>query len=82
MANKNASAPRRIYTRNGLAMVLFEGLMFGIDADSETKIDLERQVTCEPAGETSVKITQRVKGRKPVSEVWEAVTLDVKKRVA
>jgi len=78
MSRKTPTAPRRIYTRKGNAIVCYEGRYFGRTA-AESKLDLELEVTCEvlksDGGRARIKVTQRSSGKKIASETWRSVKL-------
>ena len=82
MSMKTSTTPRRIYTRNAVTHVLFEGRTFGAPADSELSLDYT--VTCESmpsdGGRARVQVTQKRKGQKTLVEAWRTVTVPRKPR--
>ena len=82
MSMKTSETPRRIYTRNGVTHVLFEGRTFG--APAESVLSLEHPVTCEKlpsdGGRARVEVTQRRGGRPSLTETWRTVTVPRKPR--
>lgn len=75
---KSATAPRRIYTRNGIVHVCFAGKYFA-PVGGETKLDLDGTVTIEEAEadgkskRAQVNVTQKKKGQAAVTETWRSV---------
>jgi len=74
---KTASAPRRIYSRNNVTHVCFEGRTFGPGAESELTLDLP--VTCEKlesdGGRARVQVSQRRPGQKTLVESWRSISV-------
>ena len=65
-------APRKVYTRNGVTHICFQGLYFR--APKGSKIDPEREVNhIEPldksGGKHRISLTQKVQG-KNLTETW------------
>jgi hypothetical protein len=75
---KSATAPRRIYTRNGVTHVCFAGKYFA-PPSGETKLDVDGTVTIEEAEadgkskRAQVVLTQKKKGQAAKSETWRSV---------
>jgi hypothetical protein len=82
MSMKTSSAPRRIYIRNNITHVCFDGRSYGAPASS--KINLEFPVTLEKAksdgGKARVIVTQVRPGVKVLTEVWRSVVVPSKPR--
>lgn len=74
---KTNSAPRRIYSRNDVTHVCFEGRTFGPCNESEIVFDLP--VTCEKlesdGGRARVVVTQKRPGMKTVVETWRSISV-------
>lgn len=74
---KTASAPRRIYTRNDVVHVCFDGRFFG--PVGESKLSLEHPVTLEKqesdGGRARVLVTQKRKGQPTATETWRSVNV-------
>lgn len=74
---KTASAPRRIYSRNDVTHVCFDGRTFGPAGDST--LSLAHPVTIEKlesdGGRARVEVTQKRKGQKTVVETWRSVSV-------
>lgn len=74
---KTASAPRRIYVRNAVTHVCFDGRTFGPATDSA--LSLDHPVTIEKlesdGGRARVEVTQKRKGQKTLVEVWRSVNV-------
>lgn len=74
---KSASAPRRIYTRNGIVHVCFAGKYFAPTKDST--LSLDHPVTIEVAESDAkskraqVTVTQKRKGEAAIVETWRSV---------
>lgn len=75
---KSASAPRRVYNRNGITCVCFEGKTYGVDG-SNTNVNLGEPVTIERVksngGRARIKVTQVAH-----EEVWPSVKVPRKPR--
>jgi hypothetical protein len=75
---KSATAPRRIYVRNGITHVCFAGKTFA-PPKGETTLDLEGTVTIEETeGNAKTKkaqviLTQKKKGKAALTETWQSV---------
>lgn len=77
-------APRKVYTRNGVTHVLFQGACFKAPRDS--KINHEREVSKiealpKVAGRARIAVTQRVAGKNH-TETWVQTQVTVKHREA
>lgn len=74
---KTASAPRRIYTRNSVVHVCFNGKYFGLTG--ETGLSLDHPVTLEPmpsdGGRARVQVVQKRKGHPTLVEVWRSISI-------
>lgn len=74
---KTASAPRRIYSRNDVTHVCFDGRTFGPTGASE--LSLSHPVTIEKlesdGGRARVSVTQKRKGQPTVVENWRTVNV-------
>lgn len=79
---KTSTAPRRIYTRNGITHICFEGKTF--TAPKGTEFDLNHPVTCEKVksdgGRARLEVTQVRTGVAPKVEVWRSVKVPRKAR--
>jgi len=67
------SAPRKVYSRNGVTHICFQGLYFK-PAKGQTKIDPEREVNHIEAldragGKARIALHQKV-GGKTITETW------------
>lgn len=74
---KTASAPRRIYVRNAVTHVCFDGRTFG--PVGESTLSLDHPVTIEKlesdGGRARVEVTQKRKGQKTIVEAWRTVNV-------
>jgi len=74
---KTASAPRRIYSRNAVVHVCFDGRTFGPTGESTLSLDFP--VTIEKlesdGGRARVEVTQKRKGQKTIVEAWRTVNV-------
>jgi len=75
-------APRKVYTRNGVTHVCFQGIYFR--APKASRIDPEREVSKievldKSGGKHRVGVTQRVAG-KNVTETWHEGSVPVQGR--
>lgn len=77
MSMKNASAPRRVYSRNGIVHTLFAGDTFGTKADSviTPSADPKLFVKIVGNGDGTITVSQRKPGKKGVSETWGKVKM-------
>jgi hypothetical protein len=75
MSMKTSTTPRRIYVRNGVTHICFEGRTFG-PRDGESVINTEVQVTVTPVesdgGRARIKVSQR-RGTRTFTEIWRSV---------
>ena len=82
MSMKTLSAPRRIYSRNDVTHVCFEGRTYGTAAVSELSLDLP--VTCEKlksdGGRARIMVTQPRKDGPALTETWRSVSVPRKAR--
>lgn len=78
MSMKSSDSPRRIYTRNGIVHVCFEGKTFA-PPKGETGLDMEHEVTCatmeSDGGKARVEVTQKKSKQKAKHESWRAVAV-------
>ncbi len=74
---KTASDPRRIYSRNDVTHVCFDGRTFG--PVGESALSLEHPVTIEKlesdGGRARVSVSQKRKGQKTAVETWRSVAV-------
>jgi hypothetical protein len=74
---KTASAPRRIYVRNSVTHVCFDGRTFGPVGESALSLDFP--VTLEKlesdGGRARIQVTQKRKGQKTLVETWRTVNV-------
>lgn len=74
---KTASAPRRIYVRNAVTHVCFEGKTYAPTGDSG--LSLEHPVTIakldSDGGRARVEVTQKRKGQATKVETWRSVSV-------
>lgn len=72
---KTTSDPRRIYFRNNITHVCFNGLTFG--APVKSTVSLNFPVTIEKlksdGGRARVQVTQRREHQKALIEIWRTV---------
>lgn len=65
---------RRVYPRGGSLVTLYGGVYFGPLANSESKIDSEKEVKIEvldkSGGKARIKVTQKIGSRPAVHETW------------
>lgn len=82
MSMKTPQDPRRIYSRNGITHVCFDGRTFAAPANS--KISLDFPVTMEKArsdgGRARALVTQSRPGVRTLTETWRSVKIPVKAR--
>jgi len=82
MSMKTASAPRRIYSRNDVTHVCFDGRTYGAPASS--KLSLDFPVTIEKAksdgGKARALVTQSRAGVKAITETWRSIVVPQKPR--
>lgn len=75
MSMKTAESPRRIYKRNEIVHVCFEGKTFG--PTGETAFDMKYPVTCETlpsdGKRARVEVIQRKPHAKVIKETWRSV---------
>lgn len=83
MSMRSATSPRRVYARNGSPIICYAGVYFGPGAKTESKINVEKEVTVEVldsvGGRKRIAVTQR-NGKGKVTENWSEKTLTVKHR--
>lgn len=74
---KTPSAPRRIYVRNAVTHVCFDGRTFA--PTGESTLSLDYPVTCEKlesdGGRARVAVTQKRKGQKTLVETWRSIAV-------
>jgi hypothetical protein len=73
MSMKSASAPRRVYSRNGVLHVLYAGENFGTKAESQIVASEKHLVKIVGNGDGTITVTQRKPGKAGVSETWGKV---------
>jgi hypothetical protein len=74
MSMKSASAPRRVYVRNGIIHTLYSGTVFGTKESKIVPSDKETLfVRIEGTGDGKIRVTQRRPKQKGVTEVWGPV---------
>lgn len=75
---KTTNAPRKIYVRNGITHVCFEGRTYGPQG-GETGLSLDHPVTLEhlksDGGRARVTVTQKRKGKANAAEAWRSVAV-------
>lgn len=75
MSMKSASSPRRIYTRNDVTHVCFEGRTYGAPATTEITVDFP--VTCvkleSDGGKARIEVTQKRPHAKTLVETWRTI---------
>ena len=80
---KPLSAPRRIYTRNGITHVCFDGKVFGT-ASVNSELNPGLPVFCEKlksdGGKARITVTHRRVGQPAITETWRTTNLRVKHR--
>jgi len=85
MAMRSASSPRRVYFRAGLPLVCFAGVYFGPKADSESGVNMDKEVRIEvlaPAGgRKRIAVTQTA-GKSKVTETWTEKHLEFATRAS
>lgn len=76
MSMKNATSPRRVYTRKDVTIVLFAGRMYSAKV-ATTKVVSVLPVTCvklpSDGGRARIEITQHVRDDLTVREVWRTL---------
>jgi len=74
---KTASAPRRIYSRNDVTHVCFEGRTFGPTGESTLSLDVPVTITKleSDGGRARVEVVQKRKGQATLTEVWRSVNV-------
>lgn len=84
MAMKTSDQPRRVYRRNDVLHVLFEGKQYGPKDSDESEIETVRPVVCtllpSNGGRARITVTQKCQGRKPVSETWTSIVVPLNPR--
>lgn len=82
MSMKTASSPRRIYSRNDVVHVCFDGRTYGAPAGSALNLDFP--VTCEKlpsdGGKARVAVTQKRSHQKTLVESWRSCAVPSKPR--
>lgn len=85
MAMRSTTSPRRIYVRSGSPVVCYGGIYFGPKANTESTINVEKEVTIEvldkAGGKARIAVTQKV-GKNKVTETWNEKHLTFEKRVS
>lgn len=83
MSMKSLTSPRRLYTRAGSTVVLFDGRFY---ASPSSEMSLELPVTIEKmksdGGRSRIQVTQKRKGQESIVETWRSVKLEPKARTA
>lgn len=76
MTMKSSESPRRIYTRNGVVHVCFEGKTYA-PAKGETALDMDYDVVCahleSDGGKARIEVTQKKAKKAAVKEQWRSV---------
>lgn len=76
MTMKSSESPRRIYTRNGIVHVCFEGKTYA-PTKGETTLDMDYDVTCahleSDGGKARIEVTQKKAKKAAVKESWRSV---------
>lgn len=79
---KTSTSPRRIYARNGITHICYEGRNYA--PMGETEFDLDHSVTCEKVksdgGRARVAVTQVRQGVVAKTETWRSVKVPRKAR--
>jgi len=73
MSMKAASAPRRVYSRNGVLHVLYAGDNFGTKEESKIEASEKHLVKIVGNEDGTITVTQRKPGKAGVSETWGKV---------
>lgn len=73
MSMKSASAPRRVYVRNGVTHTLYAGEVFGTKEESKIEASDKHLVKIVGNGDGTITVTQRKPGKAGVSETWSKV---------
>ena len=73
MSMKSATAPRRVYVRNGVTHVSYAGAYFG--TKGESAITTKHPVKIEGNGDGTITVTQRAPKKAGVSETWSKVNV-------
>ncbi len=75
MSMKSTSAPRRVYSRNGVVHTLYAGDTFGTKDDSKIvpSADSKLFVKIVGNGDGTITVTQRKPGKAGVTETWSKV---------
>lgn len=76
MSMKNATSPRRVYTRKDATIVLFAGRMYSAKSTA-TKVVSVLPVTCNKlpsdGGRARIEVIQQVSDELTVREVWRTL---------
>jgi len=84
MAMRSSTSPRRLYSRGGSMVVCYAGVYFGPKANSESAINVEKEVKIEvlenAGGKKRIQVTQKVGKNPAVVEVWNEKHLTFAKR--
>ena len=77
MSMKTSDSPRRIYVRNAVTHVCFDGRTFA--PTGETAFDMKLPVILEKlesdGGRARVKATQRRPGKSTLTETWRSINV-------
>lgn len=77
MSMKTTESPRRIYVRNGVTHVCFDGRTFA--PVGESAFDLKLPIVLEKlesdGGRARVEATQRRPGKATISETWRSINV-------
>lgn len=86
MSMRSSTSPRRIYLRAGSPIVCYGGVYFGPKANSESKINVEKEVTIEvlenSGGKKRIAVSQRAGKAGKVTETWNEKHLTFEKRAS
>lgn len=84
MAMRSSTSPRRLYSRGGSMVVCYAGVYFGPKANSESKLNIEKEVRIEvlenSGGKKRIQVTQKVGSKPAIVEVWNEKHLTFEKR--
>jgi hypothetical protein len=74
MAMRSKTDGRRVYPRGGSLVTLYGGLYFGPKANTESKVNQDKEVSIEvlpkSGGKAKIRVTQKVGNHPAVHEEW------------
>jgi hypothetical protein len=81
---KTSTSPRRLYVRNAIVHLCFDGRYFG--ATAATEMNMKLPVTCvklpSDGGRSRVEVTQKRPGQTTLVEVWRSCSITHKNKAA